>query len=88
MDFQDVTNYCKLHYGIGILKAHDPDFCDWYDSLIKSTWTYEQKLIFMENFDVTSRFNTEQATEYINLIIEREGRNGINFAEAALRDAV
>lgn len=76
----EVRRHCKLHYGIGILKAGDPAFSDWYDQCLKGL-TYEDKLLLMTYMDVTSLFNKKQATEYIDTIIKEYGNQGISLID-------
>jgi hypothetical protein len=76
----DVRRHCKLHYGIGILKADDPDFCEFYDNAIKGM-DYEQKLFLMTYFDVTSKFSKKQATEYIDTMLSEYGKQGFALAD-------
>lgn len=45
--------YCKLHHGVPILRAEDEEFREAYDAVIKRL-TYEQKLIAMRHWPVTS----------------------------------
>jgi hypothetical protein len=79
----DIKRHCKLHFGIGILKSHDPDFSEFYDKCIKGM-SYPDKLLLMTYFEVTSRFDKEMATEYIDTVIReytKEGYSLINPAE-------
>lgn len=79
--FEDAKNHCKLHFGIGIMKSHDPEFADWYDKIIKGR-SYEEKLVFVQHLDLTKDFTKEQASEYIDTIILEFQRQGIYFKEA------
>ena len=83
MTFEEVKNYCKLHFGIGIMKSHDPAFADWYDEVIKSK-SYEQKLFFVSHLEMTSGFNKEEASEYIDTVILEWQKLGVYFGEAPL----
>lgn len=60
-----VRCYCKLHFGVPILRAADADFREAYDKTLK-TLTYEQKLIVMQWFPVTSLMKVEQMSQYLN----------------------
>lgn len=62
----EVKGFCKLHFGVPILRAEDADFREAYDKKILSNFTYEQKLIIMEdcNFPVTSRMSKDQLHRY------------------------
>jgi len=76
----DVRRFCKLHYGVGILKSVDPDFCEFYDRAIKKM-SYEDKLFLMGHMDITSAdgFKKPQATEYIDEIIREYSKQGISL---------
>ena len=77
----DVRRQCKLHYGIGILKAADPEFAAWYDANIKPM-TYEAKLMLMTHLDVTSKFSKAQASEYLDTIIREYTSQGFALARS------
>lgn len=83
MSVTDVTRLCKLHYGVPILRAQSEKFRESYDKKIKDNFNYEQKLLIMDLLDVTSLMTTEQATEYLNEIINHWTREGIYIEHAA-----
>lgn len=56
---------CKLRFGVPILRAQEEDFRAMYDSAIKNTMTYEQKLAVMRFLPVTSLMNTQQLSQYL-----------------------
>jgi hypothetical protein len=76
----DVKCMCKLHYGVPILRAADAEWSEWYDQSIKKM-DYEDKLRLMTYMDVTSLFNKEQATEYIDTIIKEYTSKGYALAK-------
>lgn len=55
--------YCKLHHGVPIMRAEDEEFRDAYDQVIKGL-RYEQKLIAMRSWPVTSIMNKDQLSKY------------------------
>jgi hypothetical protein len=55
--------YCKLHHGVPIMRAEDEEFRDAYDQVIKGL-RYEQKLVAMRSWPVTSLMNKEQLSKY------------------------
>jgi hypothetical protein len=55
--------YCKLHHGVPILRSEDEEFRDAYDQVIKGL-RYEQKLVAMRSWPVTSLMNKEQLSKY------------------------
>lgn len=56
---------CKLLYGVPILRAEDSDFRESYDARIKNNFTFEQKLILLESFPVTSLMTKKQLSQYL-----------------------
>lgn len=65
---QDATEtdwkcHCKLHYGVPILRTEDAEFCASYDAVIKPL-AYENKLIAMRCWPVTSLMTKDQLSQY------------------------
>jgi hypothetical protein len=59
--------YCKLHHGVPILRAEDAEFRDTYDQVIKGL-RYEQKLVVMRVWPVTSLMNKDQLSKYAEAV--------------------
>lgn len=59
--------YCKLHFGVPILRAEAPDFREAYDKSIKPL-PYETKLAVMAYWPVTSIMDRGQIARYIDAI--------------------
>jgi hypothetical protein len=57
--------FCKLHFGIPILRAEDAEFRKFYDNAIRSSLSYEQKLIAMQFLSVTSEMTKPQLSAYL-----------------------
>ena len=57
--------FCKLHFGIQILRAEDAEFRKFYDNAIRSSLSYEQKLIAMQFLSVTSEMTKPQLSAYL-----------------------
>lgn len=60
--------YCKLHYGVPILRGENEEFCKAYDSIIRPH-TYEEKLQMMAlplDFPVTRLMKTGQKKRYLD----------------------
>lgn len=57
--------YCKLHFGVPIMRAEDDDFRKVYDLAIKAM-SYENKLEVMKILPVTSLMKTKQLTKYLD----------------------
>ena len=65
---EEKRGYCKLHFGVPILRNCDPDFSARYDAIIKPL-PYEQKLQLMQvpfDFRVTSLMTSKQKTQYLD----------------------
>jgi hypothetical protein len=59
--------YCKLHHGVPILRAEEPDFREFYDGAVK--WMpYERKLEAMKFLPVTSLMNKQQLSQYLEAV--------------------
>lgn len=56
--------FCKLHYGVPIMRAEDEEFRTLYDSVIKPL-SYEKKLEAMKVWPVTSLMNKDQLSQYL-----------------------
>lgn len=56
--------YCKLHFGVPILRAEDSQFREFYDKAIKRL-DYEQKIGAMHYVPVTSIMTTKQLSQYV-----------------------
>lgn len=68
--------YCKLHHGVPILRAEDAEFRDTYDKAIKGL-SYEQKLIVMRLFPVTSLMTKEQLSKYAEAVQTDFAQRGV-----------
>ena len=56
--------FCKLHYGVPILRAEDEEFRLKYDAAVKPM-IYGQKLIIMEFWPVTSIMTVAQLSKHL-----------------------
>lgn len=63
-DAAGVKAFCKLHFGVPILRAEDEDFREFYDTAMKHALTYEQKLKAMRYVPVTSLMTQQQFDRY------------------------
>lgn len=68
---QTIRRECKLILGVPMLRSEDPHFREKWDSNIKHTLTYEQKLEIMDFWPVSSQMSTEQESRYIDAILNR-----------------
>lgn len=58
--------FCKLHFAVAILRSEDDDFRNFYDLTIKRNLSYEEKLIAMDFFPVTSLMDKSQLGKYLD----------------------
>lgn len=68
--------YCKLHHGVPILRAEDDEFRSTYDSVIKPL-TYEQKLLAMRCWPVTSIMTKEQLSKFTEAVQADFAKRGV-----------
>lgn len=61
---RDVRRYCKLHFGVPILRGDD-HFRAFYDKAIKHHLTYPEKLEAMDYLPVTRLMDPPQMTTYL-----------------------
>lgn len=72
MTAEEYRGYCKLHFGIPILRAENDEFCETYDRLIRPL-DYEVKVQYMMaplDFPVTRLMTTKQTTKYLDAIYD------------------
>ena len=65
---EEYRAYCKLHFGIPILRAEDEGYCEAYDRIIRPL-SYEAKLEMMSvplDFHVTRLMTTKQKSQYLD----------------------
>lgn len=66
-DAAGVKCFCKLHFGVPILRDESDEFREKYDRLIKPM-RYDEKLELMEWFPVTSLMTTPQLSKYLEKV--------------------
>lgn len=71
--------FCKLHFGVPILRASDSEFRELYDKCILKHLSYEQKLKAMDVLPVTSRMKTEQFNQYFEALQNHFSKQGVNL---------
>lgn len=62
-------SFCKLHFGVPILRMQDSDFRAFYDGALLGL-TYEQKRAAMAYVPVTSLMTKEQLSQYLEAVRE------------------
>lgn len=78
-DEQGWRRFCKLHFGISILRAQDSEFRQLYDKCIRQSLSYEEKLVAMDILPVTRRMNTEQFGMYFTAMQDHFIKFGVNL---------
>lgn len=69
-------SYCKLHYGVPILRTEDDEFRASYDAVIKPL-SYENKLIAMRCWPVTSLMTKAQLSQYAEAMQADFAKHGV-----------
>jgi hypothetical protein len=76
---QGWRRYCKLHHGVPILRAEDTDFRAFYDTALKSTLTYEEKLRAMDFVPVTRLMSVAQLSAYMEALQDDFRTRGVTL---------
>lgn len=63
----DTRRYCKLHFGVPMLRGEDEDFRKAYDLTIKPH-DYKTKLGIMDYWPVTSLMSRDQMNRYLTTV--------------------
>lgn len=92
-DVEDARKYCKLHFGVPIMRREDEDFRAGWNRIFLHL-DYEQKLELMgpcplfgpDGFPVTRLFDRKQGIEYTNKIADEFSAKGVIFDDL-LHDA-
>jgi len=74
---ENVKCECKLRFGVPILRAEDEDFREMYDTAIKHSLTYEQKLKAMRYLPVTSNMTKAQLSRYLQHVQMSYAEQGV-----------
>lgn len=74
-----VKRFCKLHFGVPILRAEDDDFRAAYDRVIKPL-PYADKLVAMDILPVTSVMTTIQLDACMTDIQDHYAKQGVALA--------
>lgn len=64
---EQARRFCKLHYGVPILRGDDADYCAAYDAAIKPL-DYETKMGAMRYWPVTRLMNVDQMQQYLDAV--------------------
>lgn len=71
MTAEEYRAYCKLHFGVPILRNENDEFRQAYDDKIKNCYDYATKLQFMAmpfDFPVTRLMTVKQHKKYLDAI--------------------
>lgn len=81
---EEIRAYCKLHFGIPILRSESESFKVVYDEHFKGL-SYEGKLKLIRLFDipVTRIMTIAQLTEYLDKIYDHFSAEGIELTDPA-----
>ncbi|WP_235872081.1 hypothetical protein [Pseudoxanthomonas winnipegensis] len=85
-DPRGVKRFCKLHFGVPILRAEDEDFRAAYDRVIKPM-VYEDKLVAMDILPVTSVMTTLQLDRCMTDIQDHFRKQGVELLYPKEREA-
>lgn len=82
MTHEEVRAYCKLHFGVPILRAENEAFRLSYDAVMKHL-PYEQKLSFMQHMQipVTSMMTVKQQTAMLNEMAKYWSAQGVRLTD-------
>lgn len=75
MKVNEYRRYCKYHFGCAIRAAKDSSFAEIMRTVLTAL-PYEQRLESMDFIDVTSTFNVEEMTMFIEQVIEHYTNQG------------
>ena len=82
----DIRAECKLRIGVGLLRASDERFREFYDSGLKQL-TYEQKLAAMAYVPVTSIMGKKVFSAYVDEVIRTHSQQGISLINPSEADS-
>lgn len=78
---EEKRGYCKLHFGIPILRAESDQYREAYDKFIRPL-DYEAKLAMMMvplDYPVTRLMTTAQKTQYLDAVWKHYGGLGVKL---------
>jgi len=79
-DVNGWRSFCKLHFGVPILRSEDAEFRHFYDNAIRERFTYEDKIKMMSYLPVTSLMKVKQFSAYLEAMQEYfMGKYGIKL---------
>lgn len=83
MTAEEYRGYCKLHFGVPILRNENDEFREKYDKIIRPH-SYQDKLAMMMeplDFPITRLMNTKQKGRYLDAMYEHFTGMGFKLTE-------
>jgi hypothetical protein len=80
---EEARGYCKLHFGVPILREEDGEFREKYDRVVKPL-DYETKLMLMQepfDFPVTRLMTVKQHTVYLDAVYQHFAARGFDLTD-------
>jgi len=80
---EEYRAYCKLHFGVPIMRMESDEFMESYDRIIKPH-SYEDKLEMMAvplDFPVTRLMTTKQLTQYLDAMHDHFTMLGVQLTQ-------
>ena len=80
---EEVRGFCKLHYGVPIMRERHDDFRETYDRLIKPL-PYETKLAYMMeplDFPITRLMTVGEKSQYLDAMHKGLSELGVKLTE-------
>ena len=80
---EEIRGFCKLHYGVPIMREGHEDFRETYDRLIKPL-PYETKLAFMMeplDFPITRLMTVGEKSQYLDAMHKGLSELGVKLTE-------
>ena len=80
---EEIRGFCKLHYGVPIMREGHDDFRETYDRLIK-TLPYETKLAYMMeplDFPITRLMTVGEKSQYLDAMHKGLSELGVKLTE-------
>lgn len=80
---EEIRGFCKLHYGVPIMREGHEDFRETYDRLIKPL-PYETKLAYMMeplDFPITRLMTVREKSQYLDAMHKGLSELGVKLTE-------
>lgn len=69
--------FCKLNFAVPIMRAEDSEFREFYDNAIKTSLSYEKKLLAMKYLPVSSLMTNPQFKSYCTAMQDHFLKHGV-----------